>query len=91
MAISKHGRALATITVDGEEVRPKDAVFIIYNPQGEMAAFMQSDARMMDSIAAAARSHWVGETTAMEKLNEGWRVGMMTFANFQKKFLNPSK
>lgn len=91
MAISKHGRALATITLDGEEMRPKDAVFVFYNPQGEMESFMPSDATMKDNIAAAARSYWNGETLAMEKLNDGYRVKLMKFTAFQQMFLNPSK
>lgn len=87
MAIKKHGRVLATITIDGEEMRPKDAVFVIYNPQGEMESFMPSDISMKDSIASAARSYWNNETLAMEKLNEGYRVKLMSFTNFQKMFL----
>lgn len=83
MAITaQNGRVLATITVDGEEMRPRDARFVIFNPVGLPVGEIPSDSVLMDNIARAARSYWKNETTAIYKLNDGYRIELMSNLRF---------
>lgn len=80
-----HGnRTIRSVFVDGVELRPNECVFVFRNPKGEVAGFKQSNHELLDNIASAARSYWAGQTPAILRLNEGWRVEFMTLEQFQK-------
>lgn len=82
--IGQHGRRLRTIHVDGVEMRPKDAMWVFYNPKGVPYSATSSDLATLDSVAAAARKHWFGGSEAIEKLNAGYRVKLMPATAFYK-------
>lgn len=76
----KNGRKLTTIVVDGVEMRPREAIFAFYDPEGELAGTLPSDISTLDNIARAARAYWLNESDAITNLNDGWRIRLTTFA-----------
>lgn len=77
---NKYGRKLITILVDGQEVRPREAVFVVRDPQGKVAGTLASDVNLLDDIAKAARSYWKDESEAIRMLNGGYRIELTTMA-----------
>lgn len=71
------------IEVDGEQIRPREAFWVIYDPQKRPRRFFPSDATMKGNIARACRTAWYGDTNAILALNEGWHIELMG----QKRFL----
>lgn len=82
---NQNGRPAVTIVVDGIEMRPRDAMFVFYNPEGVPAAHMPSDSTKLDHLTRAARSHWYSTDAALLALNEGWRVEIMSTVRFLKE------
>lgn len=72
------GRAVSVITLDGQDVRPKDAFWVVWNPEGDPVDAFPSDAVIRDSVARAARTYWVGDTPAINALNNGWRLSLVS-------------
>lgn len=66
------------IAVNGEQLMFREIVFVVFNPDGKAVDYVESTASIRDSIARAARTHWVGDTNAIEKLNDGWRIKIMS-------------
>lgn len=81
----KHGRTLRSVTVDGQEIRPRDGMFVFFMPGGTPCAAMASDHKMMDDIAMAARSYWKNESIALRKLNDGYRIEFMAAIRFYRE------
>jgi len=82
-AISRNGRKLITIQVDGEATRPTEAWWVVYSPEDKPVKAFPSDTITGDNIARAARVAWYGDTAAILALNEGHRIELMS----QKRFL----
>lgn len=84
VAGDKHPQSkLITINVDGQDVRPRDAWWVVFDPKGEPLQAFTSDAVLRDNLPRAARMAWSGDTAAILALNEGHRIQLMT----QKRFL----
>lgn len=77
---------IRTITVDGEEVRPRDAYWVITDPQGVPRKAFTSDVGTLDMIPRAARTAFYGENRAIELLNKGWRIQIMSQRRFFAEF-----
>lgn len=73
-----NGRPLKSITLDGVEMRPRDAVFVVYGPGGVIDGTLPSNHELMDSIPRAARAYWMGDSPAIENLNRGYRIVLMS-------------
>lgn len=84
MAAPKHtnGREMVTISLNGEQVRPVDTYWVIFNPEGTPTEFRQNDVNMRDSVARAARTMFYGDTAAIEQLNQGWRIRLVSRKEF---------
>lgn len=76
------GREFATIVIDGQDVRPKDAMWVVTNPDGVVVDGFASDVSTRDDISRAARSYWSGQTEAILALNAGWRIKIVTRRTF---------
>lgn len=72
------------LELDGEQVRPRDAQWIVYNPAGVPVHFFASDITIGDDVSSAARTHWMGSTPALWALNAGYRLELMS----QKRFIS---
>lgn len=72
------GRSVTVVTVEGQDIRPKDAFWVVWNPKGEPMDAFPSDSNTRDSVARAARTYWCGETPALEALNDGWHLSLVS-------------
>lgn len=77
-----NGRKLLTIQLNGEEVRPVDTHFVIFNPADVPIGAVQSNHALRDSIAKAARTFWKNEDVALNKLNDGYHIEQMRSTDF---------
>lgn len=75
-------KTFTRIEVDGEQVRPREAMWIVYNPKGIPVSAFPSDAATQDNIPRAARAYWVGDTNAIIALNRGYSIRLTTMKKF---------
>lgn len=73
------------LELDGEQVRPKDAMWIVRNPAGVPVHFFTSDITIGDDVSSAARVHWMGSTPALWALNAGYRLELISPKRFIKE------
>jgi len=78
----KSGPRLAHIEVDGQQVRPRDAMWVVYDPDKNPVDMFPSDTVTRDNVARAARAYWMGDTEAILALNQGYHLELMTKAAF---------
>ena len=78
------GARTVFLTVEGEQVRPKDAFWIVYNPAGTPIDFFSSELNIGDDVASAARSYWLGAGPALHAMNAGYRMKLVTQKTFIK-------
>lgn len=81
----RSGLRVIFIELDGEEVRPKDAMWIVYNPKGVPVNFFTSDVATLDDVSRAARVFWVGGTDAIKALNLGYSLELVSPNRFIKE------
>lgn len=83
-------KQLMYVELDGERLRPRDTIFVVFNPAGVPVgtvpgANVAKDSRVIAEgylVARAARAYWLSENVALEKLNEGYCIRHMTFVRF---------
>lgn len=80
--MSTPGKSLTTITVDGKDIRPKDAWWVVFDPEDNPVKAFPSDVNIKTDIARACRIAWMGDTPAILALNEGHHIELMTQARF---------
>lgn len=73
------------IVVNGETLRLREIVFVIFNPEGKAVDFLVSTPAIRDNIARAARTYFVGDTAAIEQLNDGWHIECMSKDDMRAK------
>ena len=78
------GRTGSVITVDGQEMHPRDAWWVVFDPNGEPVKAFPSTIVIKDRIATAARCAWYGDEGAILALNEGFRIELMGTKRFRK-------
>lgn len=79
------GKRTLFIKVDGEEIRPKDAMWIVYDPQDVPVDFFTSDIATLDDVSRAARVYWMGDTPALKALNLGFHLELVSPKRFMKE------
>lgn len=89
--VQPNGKPFITLEVDGQQVRPREATWVVFDPQGEPIAGFPSDSTMKDQVDKAARTHWYGDTAAIYALNEGHRIQLMTTARFYREYASKIK
>lgn len=80
-----NGKKLKTMIVGEDEVRPHDALWVFTAPDGTVDGTLPSDNTIMDDVAKAARRYWYGDSTAIIKLNAGYRIHLTTAARHYAK------
>ena len=72
------------ITVDGEQVRPQNAYWVIYDPNGEPIKANPSTVAIADNRLAAMRAAFHGDSAALSAALDGHTIELMTFKRFIK-------
>lgn len=78
----RNGKKVATIFVNGEEVRPRDTVFVVWNPDGVPVGSVAGSVNFMDKLDAGARAYWAGPTGAILALIAGYKITLHTARDY---------
>lgn len=84
-AFNPLGPDFVTVTLNGQEVRPKDTTWVVWDPQGEPVGYFESDTSIRTDVARAARVYWSGSTPAILALNEGYKITLVTNRTFLRE------
>ncbi|MEU6721164.1 hypothetical protein ABZ897_57760 [Nonomuraea sp. NPDC046802] len=66
------------VTIDGRNVPVRDTSWVVWGPDGQPYGMWDNEPRIADDPARAARLFWTEPGQALRKLNEGWRLQLMT-------------
>lgn len=80
--IGANGKPYKLITVEGEEVRPIDAYWVVYDPQGKPLKAFTSTVQLADNRTAAMRSAFHGDTHALTAALDGYKIELMLAKRF---------
>lgn len=72
------------IEIEGVERPYDEGHWVLWGPDGQACGFMWPDARTAADPVKAARAFFGDNSTAIARLNQGYRVELMTWERAQK-------
>jgi hypothetical protein len=82
--MGKTTRPYVTLLVDGEETRPQDAYWVVFDPEGNPTKAFTSSTTTLDNRLRAMRSAFFGDTNALQAALDGYTIEIMSFRRFLK-------
>ena len=81
-------------TADGEQVSIRQARWVIWDPDGEAVGSMYTTPYIRSSVARAAVAFWESRKEAKERLDEGYRLELISRERWDReiypRFLSPA-